>query len=77
MGCCCGHTCGKTVTIKVEGMSCNHCKMAVEKALNELEVDKVDVDLESKKVTVTFDPGKTSEDAVKKAISDAGYEVVE
>jgi len=75
MGCCCGHNSGKTVTFNVEGMSCNHCKMAVEKALNELGVDKVEVDLENKKVTATFDPGKIKEDAVKKAITDAGYEV--
>lgn len=75
MGCCCGGNSGKTVTLNVEGMSCNHCKMAVEKALQELGADKVAVDLEGKKVTVTFDPGKVTEDAVKKAIADAGYEV--
>lgn len=37
-------------TIRIEGMQCNHCKMSVEKALNELDgVIKVEVSLEDKK----------------------------
>jgi len=77
MGCCCGNNSSKTVTLNVEGMSCNHCKMAVEKSLTEAGVDKIEVDLEGKKVTATFNPDKLKEDAVKKAITDAGYEVIE
>ena len=39
--------------IKIEGMTCNHCKMRVEKALNEVEgVTGVNVDLEGKKAVV-------------------------
>ena len=35
--------------VKIEGMSCNHCKMRVEKALKQVQgVDEVQVDLEGK-----------------------------
>ncbi|MFZ5641025.1 MAG: copper chaperone CopZ [Bacillota bacterium] len=67
----------KTAVLNVEGMSCGHCKAAVEKAVSALEgVSKVDVDLAGKKVSVTYDTGKTDEDAIKKAISGQGYDVV-
>ena len=61
--------------IKVEGMMCNQCKAHVEKACKEVAgtVDAV-VDLQAKQVTVT---GDASVEALKKAIIDAGYEVVD
>ncbi len=60
--------------IKVEGMMCNHCKARVESACKAVPgaVDAV-VDLEKKQVTVK---GEASVDALKKAITDAGYDVV-
>ena len=64
----------KTV-IKVNGMMCGHCKAHVEAACKGVSgvVDAV-VDLEAKNVTVTGDADVA---ALKKAITDAGYEVVE
>ena len=61
--------------IKVNGMMCPHCKARVESVCKAVEgaVDAV-VDLQEKQVTVT---GEASVDALKKAIADAGYEVVE
>lgn len=61
--------------IKVEGMMCNHCKAHVEKACKEVAgtTDAV-VDLQAKRVTVT---GTATVEALKKAIVDAGYEVIE
>lgn len=62
--------------LKVEGMSCNHCKMAVEKALKDLPgVSGVEVDLSGGLVKVTYDPGKTSRDDIARAIDQAGYRV--
>lgn len=60
--------------IKVEGMMCPHCKAMVEKVCKATPgtVDAV-VDLQAKTVTVT---GDASVDALKQAITDAGYEVV-
>ena len=61
-------------TLKVEGMSCNHCKEAVEKALKNIAgVENAEVDLAKKEVVVT---GAAAKEALVEAIEDAGYEVV-
>lgn len=68
----------KTAILKVEGMSCQHCKMSVEKALKAVEgVAAASVDLEAKTATVTYDPTKAGPEEFKKAIARAGYEVIE
>ena len=67
----------ENVSLSVEGMSCNHCKMAIEKALRGLPgVSECSVDLAKKTVRVTFDAGVSSLSKLKDAISNAGYEVV-
>ena len=60
--------------IKVNGMMCPHCKARVEQVCKAQEgvVDAV-VDLKLKQVTVV---GEASQEVLKKAITDAGYEVV-
>jgi Cu+-exporting ATPase len=61
--------------IKVEGMMCKHCKAMVEKVCKAVPgtVDAV-VDLQLKQVTVT---GDADTSALKQAIIDAGYEIIE
>jgi formate dehydrogenase gamma subunit len=63
-------------TLKVKGMSCQHCVMSVTKALGQLEgIKNVQVDLA--KGEVRFDnPKEIALSRIEKAISDAGYEVV-
>jgi copper chaperone len=64
------------ITLKVDGMSCGHCKAAVEKALKELDgVQGADADIDAKTVTVTYDSSKVGRDVLAGAITDAGYEV--
>ena len=64
----------KKIDIKVKGMACGHCKMAVEKALQNItSVSKAKVDLEKGEVHVEYKPDINVED-LKKAIRDAGYE---
>jgi len=60
--------------IKVEGMMCPHCKARVESVCKAVAgtVDAV-VDLAEKQVTVT---GNADVALLKKAITDAGYEVI-
>ena len=60
--------------IKVEGMMCPHCKARVESVCKAVQgaVDAV-VDLQLKQVTVTGDADVA---VLKKAIADAGYEVI-
>lgn len=67
---------GNMTTLKVKGMSCQHCVMSVTKALNHLDgIQNVQVDLE--KGEVRFDNIKAvAMDRIVKAITEAGYEVV-
>lgn len=62
--------------LKVEGMMCNHCKAAVEKALNAVEgVSAAEVNLEQKTATATL-AGEVADEALKAAVTEAGYEVL-
>ena len=62
------------LTYIVPGMSCEHCRTAITDEVSQVTgVDQVDVDLETKRVTVS---GTGVEDAqVRAAIDEAGYEV--
>ncbi len=60
------------VIYRIDGMSCNHCKNAVEKAISGLDnIENVEVILGKKEAVVT---GKPSDEAVKKAVEDLGFE---
>ncbi|MBS4006822.1 MAG: heavy-metal-associated domain-containing protein [Clostridium sp.] len=64
------------ITLKISGLSCNHCKMKIEKALKTLAgVENVQVKLEAGEAEVDFDAAKISEAELKAVIVDAGYEV--
>ena len=75
-GCAVPNTKGEqTVMVKkviVEGMMCQNCVKHVSKALNGLPGVTAEVDLDSKTATVT---GDVSDDAIREAITEAGYEV--
>jgi len=62
-------------TIKIKGMTCNHCVMAVTKALAEIEgVKNVKVDL--KQGEASFDEaGSVDMDTIREKVKKAGYEV--
>ncbi len=62
-------------TLKVKGMTCQHCVMAVQKALAYLDgVQKIEVDLA--KGEVRFENSKgISADKIREAIETAGYQV--
>ncbi|KRE99837.1 copper resistance protein CopZ [Paenibacillus sp. Soil766] len=62
------------VTLKVAGMSCNHCVNSVEGALKTIGATGK-VDLASGTVHVEFDETKLTQDAIKEAIEDQGYDV--
>ena len=64
----------ETTTYTVPGMSCGHCKEAVSREVGAVAgVASVDVDLDSKLVTIT---GENLDDAaLRAAIDEAGYEV--
>jgi copper chaperone len=61
------------IILKVEGMTCNHCKMRVEKALLGVSgVESVKVDLAANEAVVT---GETERAKLIQAIENTGYTV--
>ncbi len=65
----------KQETLKIEGMSCHHCVMAVKKELNKLENVKVN-DVQIGSANVEFDETKVDEKTLADAIEEAGYRVI-
>ena len=61
--------------ILVEGMSCGHCVNHVTEALKEVGATDISVSLEKKLATAEIANSITDE-AIKAAIEDAGYDVV-
>jgi Cu+-exporting ATPase len=67
----------KTV-IPVGGMTCINCAKTIEKALNNKEgVYSAVVNFAAEQVTVEYNPEQISLPAIKKTITDVGYEVIE
>ena len=63
--------------VNIEGMSCNHCKMSVEKAVGSIEgVTNVEVSLENKNAIVKSNV-ELDEDKIKNAIEEEGFKVVD
>ena len=63
--------------IKIQGMSCQHCVMAVTKALGAIPGIK-DVKVDLAKGEATFENSqKVSREEIRKAVEDAGYRVAE
>lgn len=61
-------------TLKVQGMTCNHCVMRVVKALKALPgVQDAQVDLQKAEAVVTFDDAKVAREKLASTVTDAGY----
>lgn len=66
----------KMITLKIEGMMCQMCVKHVKEALEKLDQVQAIVDLDKKTATVKKPDSVSSEDC-KKAVEEAGYQVVE
>lgn len=63
------------IEIPIEGMHCVNCAGRVEKALNDVDGVKANVNFASEKAYVEFDPGKTSPREIVDAVLKAGFKV--
>ena len=68
-------TTAMTKVMKIEGMMCPHCSGRVDKVLNAIEGVSAVVNLEEKSATITLS-ADVSDEVLKQAVIDAGYEVV-
>lgn len=65
-----------TTVFSVPGMTCGHCKQAVTTEVGKIAgVSSIEVDLDTKKVTVTSSEPLSWSDVVS-AIAEAGFEAV-
>ncbi len=64
-------------TLKIQGMTCNHCVMRVAKALKALPgVQDAQVDLQKGEAVVTHDDAGISPEKLSFAVVDAGYKII-
>ncbi|ACO47620.1 heavy metal translocating P-type ATPase [Deinococcus deserti] len=67
----------KTVELGVQGMTCASCVGRVERGLSKVEgVDQATVNLATERATVSYDPEKTSPQALMDKVRAIGYEPV-
>ena len=67
----------ETITLRVEGMSCGHCEIAVKDAVRSLPgIKKVKASRRKKEATVKYDPSQVTVEQIGKAIQEAGYDLV-
>ena len=64
------------ITLSVPDISCNHCKSAIEGAVEPMDgVASASVTIDARTVDVTFDDEAVDLSAIITAIEDQGYEV--
>ncbi len=63
-------------TFTAPAINCEHCKTAIEGALRPIEgVETADVDIDSKRVTVAYDPEVAARATLIAAMAAEGYPV--
>lgn len=63
-------------SIKIEGMTCNHCQMRVEKALKAIDgVHDTKVSLQDGCADVSYDPDIVTIDSIKATVAKIGFKV--
>lgn len=66
----------KQRTVVIDGMTCEHCKARVESRLNSLDGVLAKVNLKRKTAVVSMEKD-VEDEVIKKAIENAGYEVID
>lgn len=62
-----------SIEIKIDGMSCGHCVMAVKKELSRLNLDSFDVQIGF--ANINYDESKINFEDIEKAIEEAGFKI--
>ncbi|CCW36311.1 heavy-metal-associated domain-containing protein [Chthonomonas calidirosea] len=65
----------RTITLRIEGMSCEACVRHVTEALKRLEgVERAEVSLQNKSAQVVYAPDRVHLQQLLKAVEEEGYE---
>lgn len=66
----------KSVEVQCSGMTCTGCESTIKSKVKKVDgVKDVIADHKTNVVKASYDPGKTNPDAIKEAITAAGYKV--
>ncbi len=64
------------IKLKVDGMACGHCELAVQDAVRKLPgIMKVKANRKKKEAAIEYDSAAVSTEQMIKAINDTGYSV--
>lgn len=65
------------ISLKIQGMTCNHCVMRVAKALKAVPgVQDAQVDLQKAEAIITYDEAKVARETLVSTVVEAGYKTV-
>jgi copper chaperone CopZ len=68
----------RSISLVVPAISCAHCKQTVESTLKGFEgVQEAIVDIDNKRVALTYDPDKVELSKLEEALSEEGYDVAD
>ncbi len=68
---------GEKITFKLSGLHCSSCAMSIDNALEEIPgVLETNTSFAKSETRVSFDPTKTNQEELKRAIQGAGYQVI-
>lgn len=65
----------KKLEVPIEGMHCASCALNVENSINKLDGAKAEVDINTNKARVEYDPEKIALSDIDKSVEDAGFHV--
>ena len=66
----------KSTVLKVPGMTCGHCELSVQEALDDLDgVERAKADHATGDVEVDYDEDKVSVEQMGEAIGEVGYTI--
>lgn len=66
----------ETVRLTAPDISCEHCKMTIEREVGSLSgIQACLVDIPSKQVSITYDPTTVTRDQIVEALDEEGYPV--
>jgi copper chaperone len=63
------------ITLKIEGMSCQHCVMSVKKAVDNVK-GVLSSDITVGSARIEYDDSVTGRDVLANAVQNAGYKVI-
>ncbi len=66
----------QTITLAVPDVSCEHCVKAIDTALGTLPgIEQITTNLQTKTVSLRYDPAQASVQQIEAALDDIGYTV--